>query len=250
MRAFPVGERELEEGQSLVARHEALHRVGEVEELVAATHATATARATSVQTPSAAKITSAADPHAVQRDDALEGPSAVGGEERDRDERERGGQEDLEGLVQLRFEVRRLDLGEVAELADEHDDEGRRDLLPARRTLLDVGLARALLLLDGLGHDEQVRRAAEEEHADDQVLPVHRDEREERPRADRESHLDRKGARRAEHDHQRSSTRAHDHLRQERLVGQLEDEHEGDDAQERPNVHEVRRTAGASPRRR
>jgi len=56
MTAFPVGQRELEQGETFVARHEALHGVGVVEEFVAPAHPTAIPKDTSVQTPRPVKM--------------------------------------------------------------------------------------------------------------------------------------------------------------------------------------------------
>jgi hypothetical protein len=115
--------------------------------------------------------------------------TAVGADERDGDEGERGRQEHLEGLAQSGFEVRGLNLGEVTELPDEDDDEGRRHLLPARRGIFDTGLTATLRLFGGLRHEEQIGRPAEKEHADDQVLPVHGEEGEQRAGAHGDTHL-------------------------------------------------------------
>ena len=61
---------------------------------------------------------------------------------------QRGRDEDLDRLVGLGREAGGLDLGEVAELADEDHGEGRRDLTPARPgVLLGARLALAALLL-------------------------------------------------------------------------------------------------------
>src|SRR5450631_2365919 len=100
--------------------------------------------------------------------------------------------------MELRLEVRGLDLGEVTELADEEHDEGRRYLLPVRARLLQRRLASTLLLFDRFGHEEQIRTAGQEEQPDDQVLPVRREKREERSGPDCEPHLDGQRERRAD----------------------------------------------------
>ncbi len=143
--------------------------------------------------PESGEDQSAAEPDALQRYDALQGATAVGTEERDADRAPSDdGQEDLEGLVELGLEVRGLDLGEVAELADEDDDEGRGDLLPARRRPSRIAASRStLLLLFGLGTNS--RYAAPRRG---RARPTIRsfqctgNEREQRPGADRDAHLD------------------------------------------------------------
>jgi len=86
---------------------------------------------------------------------------AVGADERDADQRERGRQEDFEGLVELGLEVRAWICVRSPNSPMKITNERRGDLFPTRGHLLQRRFASTLALFFGLGHEEQVQAARE-----------------------------------------------------------------------------------------